>query len=224
MSSFTARPFPPPAPGPSHWSPWGQCSPPLGTPPFPPGSPVVLPAFPRTPLVAGEAGRGPGGTSACNVIVQVRSERGPAEIIQTQTIVLTQGPVHWSSPGALCGGAGCPAPLVLATSAVEASASTPAAGGTWAGQGGSPPGLRPQAPPPAVQLSPIAPPGTAGPQPHAALREGGLASGPPKASGEDSCSPKSVYENFRRWQRFKALARRHLPQSPDAEALSCFLM
>nr|XP_020853365.1 NUT family member 1 isoform X2 [Phascolarctos cinereus] len=35
---------------------------------------------------------------------------------------------------------------------------------------------------------------------------------------------EGVYENFRRWQRYKALARRHLPRSPDAEALSCFLI
>lgn len=51
-----------------------------------------------------------------------------------------------------------------------------------------------------------------------------MATSQSKASLDDSCNPKSVYENFRRWQRFKVLARQHLPQSPDAEALSCFLM
>ncbi|XP_023973813.1 NUT family member 2G-like, partial [Physeter macrocephalus] len=39
-----------------------------------------------------------------------------------------------------------------------------------------------------------------------------------------SSNHQSVYSNFRRWQRLKPLARRHLPQSPDAEALSCFLI
>ncbi|XP_044899793.1 NUT family member 2G [Felis catus] len=224
VSSLTAQPFPPPAAGASHWSPRGQHSPPHVTLPFTPGSPVVLPTFCRTPLVAGDAVHGPGGTRACNVIVQVRSEWGPADAPQTQTVVLTQAPAHWSPPGALCGGAACPTPLFLATSAAESSLSAPAIGGTGAGKGGSSPGLRPQALPPAVRLAPMVPPGTAGPQPPAAAREGSLASGPAKASPADSCSPKSVYENFRRWQCFKVLARRHLPQSPDAEALSCFLI
>ncbi|XP_029437764.1 uncharacterized protein LOC115078852 [Rhinatrema bivittatum] len=39
-----------------------------------------------------------------------------------------------------------------------------------------------------------------------------------------SCSSKGVYENFRRWQQYKSLARRHFPKSPDAEAVSCFLI
>ncbi|XP_047686368.1 NUT family member 2G-like [Prionailurus viverrinus] len=224
VSSLTAQPFPPPAAGASHWSPRGQHSPPHVTPPFTPGSPVVLPTFCRTPLVAGDAVHGPGGTRARNIIVQVRSEWGPADAPQTQTVVLTQAPAHWSPPGALCGGAACPTPLFLATSAAESPVSAPAVGGTWAGKGGSSPGLRPQAPPPAVRLAPMVSPGTAGPQPPAAAREGSLARGPAKASPVDSCSPKSVYENFRRWQCFKVLARRHLPQSPDAEALSCFLI
>lgn len=224
VSSFSAQPFPPAAAGPSHWSPWGQHSPPHVTPPFPPGSPAVLPTFPRTPLVAGDGGHGSAGTVACNVIVQVRSERGPAESPQTQTIVPTQAPAHWSAPGSLCGGAGCPAPLFLATAAVETSMSTPAAGGTWAGKGGSTPGVRPQAPGRAVLLSPIVPLVTVGQQPHAAPWRGSPAGGPTKAAPEDCCSPRSVYENFRRWQRFKDLARSYLPHSPDTEALSCFLM
>ncbi|MBZ3870598.1 NUT family member 2F [Sciurus carolinensis] len=41
---------------------------------------------------------------------------------------------------------------------------------------------------------------------------------------DDSNKPQSIYENFRRWQRFKTLVRRHLPQNPDVEALSCFLI
>ncbi|XP_049714444.1 NUT family member 2D-like [Elephas maximus indicus] len=41
---------------------------------------------------------------------------------------------------------------------------------------------------------------------------------------DSSCNPKSVYQNYRCWQCFKSLARRHHPQSPDTEALSCFLI
>ncbi|XP_047556522.1 NUT family member 2G-like [Lutra lutra] len=218
LSAFMARPFPTPTAGAPHRPLWGQHPPPLMTPPFPPGGPLVLPAFSRTPLVAGEAGLGPNGTGTCNVIVQVRSEQGCSVTPQTQTIVLTQAPLSWSAPGALCGGAACPAPLFVTASAVETSMPASAHGGSQAGKGGSAPSLPPPAQPPAAQLTTVVPPVDARPQPHGASRSRTT------ASPEDSCNPKSVYENFRRWQRFKSLARRHLPQSPDAEALSCFLI
>ncbi|XP_014652484.1 PREDICTED: NUT family member 2F [Ceratotherium simum simum] len=223
MSPFSALPFPPPTPGPPHRPPWQQHPPPLMTPSFPPDSPLVLPAFPRTPLVAA-SGHSPGGTGACNVIVQVRSEGRPEEPPQTQNFVLTQAPLNWSAAGALCGNAAYSAPLFLAASMVETTMPTPAVGATPAGKGGWSPGLPPQAPPPAAQLASIFTPVNAGPQPHGASREGGLATTPSKASLGDSCNAKSVYENFRRWQHFKSLAWRHLPQSPDTEALSCFLI
>ncbi|ELK38159.1 Protein FAM22 [Myotis davidii] len=150
---------------------------------------------------------------------QVRSEGGRPQPSQTQTIVLTQAPLNGSAPGAICGGAVCPAPLFLEASAVETIMPASAFGGTQAGDGGWCPSLPPQAPPSAAQLAPIVPSVNAG-----ASRKGGLATSQTKTSPDDSCNPNSVYKNFRRWQRFKALARRHLPQSPDAEALSCFLI
>ncbi|XP_011385795.1 NUT family member 2F-like [Pteropus vampyrus] len=224
MSPFMALPFPPPMPGPAYRPPWEQHLPPLMAPSFLPGHPLVLPAFPGMPLVARDAGHGSSGTGACNIIVQVKSEVGRAEPAQTQTLVLTQAPLNWSAPGTLHGGAACPAPLFLAASAVEPVMPTPAVGGTQAVEGGWPLGLPPEAPPPAAQLAPGVPPVNAGPWPSGASREGGMATSQSKASPDDSCNPKSVYENFRRWQRFKVLARQHLPQSPDAEALSCFLI
>ncbi|XP_055978474.1 NUT family member 2G-like, partial [Sorex fumeus] len=45
-----------------------------------------------------------------------------------------------------------------------------------------------------------------------------------QATPDTSSSPRSVYENFRRWQRFKVLTRRYLAQTPDTEAVSCFLI
>ncbi|XP_066208394.1 NUT family member 2G-like [Saccopteryx leptura] len=81
--------------------------------------------------------------------------------------------------------------------------------------------LPPQAPPSAAQLAPIILPGNFGPQSNGSSWEGGLATSQAKASLDDS---KTTYYNYQRWQRFKALARRHLPESPDADALSCFLM
>ncbi|KAB1252276.1 NUT family member 2D [Camelus dromedarius] len=41
---------------------------------------------------------------------------------------------------------------------------------------------------------------------------------------DDSFSCNDIYKHYRRWQRFKSLARRHLPQSPDAQALFCFVI
>uniref|UniRef100_G1QDA8 Nuclear Testis protein N-terminal domain-containing protein n=1 Tax=Myotis lucifugus TaxID=59463 RepID=G1QDA8_MYOLU len=224
MTPFTAQPFPPPTTGPTHRPPWEQHLPPLKTPSFPPGRPLVLPALPRTPLVAGDAGQGPVGPGAYNIMDQVRSEGGRPQPSQTQTIVLTQAPLNGSAPGAICGGAVCPAPLFLEATEVEAIMTPSAFGGTQAGDGGWRPGLPPQAPPPAAQLAPIVPRVDPGPRPHGASREGGLAGSQSKASLDDACNPKSVYEDFRRWQCFKALARGHLPQSPDAGALCCFLM
>lgn len=221
---FMALPFPPPIPGPAYRPPWEQQLPPLMAPSFPPGHALVLPAFPGTPLVARDAGHGSTGTGACNIILQVKSEVGPAEPTHTQTLVLTQAPLNWSVQGTLHGDAVCPAPLFLAVSAVEPIMPTPAIGGTQAVERGWPVGLPPEAPPPAAQLTPGVPPVNGGPWPNGASREGGMATSQFKISPDDSCNSKSVYENFRRWQRFKVLVRQHLPQSPDAEALSCFLM
>ncbi|KAH0626273.1 hypothetical protein JD844_001177 [Phrynosoma platyrhinos] len=47
---------------------------------------------------------------------------------------------------------------------------------------------------------------------------------PPPSDSSFACTSKGVYENYRRWQRYKALARRHFPATPDAEALACFFI
>ncbi|XP_067601598.1 NUT family member 2G-like [Pseudorca crassidens] len=223
LSDFMAVLYPPPIPGPQDRPPWGQHLPPPITPAFPPGSSLLLPAFPTTPLVA-NGGRGPSAPGACNLTVQVRSQGRPVEGPQTQTFIITQGPLTWSAPGALSGTAACPAPVFLAPPAMETIVTAPAVGVTQAGKGGWTPGFPPQAPPPAAQLAPIIRPVNSGPWPHGTSREGSLATNQPYASQGDCSNPQSVYSNFRRWQRLKPLARRHLPQSPDAEALSCFLI
>ncbi|VTJ85414.1 Hypothetical predicted protein, partial [Marmota monax] len=41
---------------------------------------------------------------------------------------------------------------------------------------------------------------------------------------EDSSRPHSIYENFQCWQHFKTLVCRHLPQTPNVEEVSCFLV
>ncbi|XP_060009202.1 NUT family member 2G-like [Lagenorhynchus albirostris] len=223
LSDSMAVLYPPPIPDTQHRPPWGQHLPPPITPAFPPGSSQLLPAFPTMPLVA-NGGCGPNAPGACNLTVQVRSQGRPVEAPQTQTFIITQGPLTWSAPGALSGTTACPPPVFLASPVMETIVTAPAVGVTQAGKGGWTPGFPPQAPPPAAQLVPIIRPVNSGPWPHGTSREGSLATNQPYASQGDCSNPQSVYSNFRRWQRLKPLARRHLPQSPDAEALSCFLI
>ncbi|TEA34481.1 hypothetical protein DBR06_SOUSAS10710001, partial [Sousa chinensis] len=223
LSDFMAVLYPPPIPGTQHRPSWGQHLPPPITPAFPPGSSQLLPAFPTMPLVA-NGGHGPSAPGACNLTVQVRSQGRPVEAPQTHTFIITQGPLTWSAPGALSVTTACPPPVFLASPAMETIVTAPAVGVTQAGKGGWTPGFPPQAPPPAAQLAPIIHPVNHGPWPLGSSREGSLATNQPYASQGDCSNPQSVYSNFRRWQRLKPLARRHLPQSPDAEALSCFLI
>ncbi|XP_059956511.1 NUT family member 2G-like [Mesoplodon densirostris] len=223
LSTFMTVSFPPPIPGPQHRPPWEQHLPPLITPAFPPGSSLQQPAFPRMPLVA-NGGRGPSAPGTCNLTFQVRSQWWPVEAPQTQTFIVPHGPLNWSAPGALSRSAACPAPIFLATPVMQSIVTAPAVGVTQAGRGGWTPGFPPQAPPPAAQMVPIIRPVNSGPWPHGTSREGSLDTNQPYASQEDDSDPQSVCSHFRRWQHLKPLARRHLPQSPDAEALSCFLI
>ncbi|XP_053901159.1 NUT family member 1 [Malaclemys terrapin pileata] len=55
-------------------------------------------------------------------------------------------------------------------------------------------------------------------------RETPPARAPPTSDPSASCTSKGVYENYRRWQCYKALARQHFPGTPDAEALACFFI
>ncbi|XP_055964145.1 NUT family member 2G-like [Sorex fumeus] len=115
---------------------------------------------------------------------------------------------------------GHPAPIYLVSSVQETIMPTPATTVTQAGTGDHPP----QAPLPVDQVVPIILPSSGGSQPQWVCGESGPATTRNQASPETSSSPSTVYENFRRWQRFKALTRRYLPQTPDTEAVSCFLI
>nr|XP_058158834.1 NUT family member 2G-like [Dasypus novemcinctus] len=217
---ITALPIPPPIPGPPHPPPWGQHPPPVLNQSFLPGS-SVLPAFPRPQLVTGNGGLVTSGTGGDKAIIQIRKLGGPAEPPPTQPFVLLQMPHISTDPRILCGGAQHALPGILRASAGEPFIPGLAVGCTQAAEGGWTPGLPPQAPPPAAQLAPSIPPGNAFSRPQGPSREGGP---PCTQSTDDSCNPKSVYQNFRRWQSFKSLAGSYIPPSPDAEALSCFLI
>ncbi|XP_044086251.1 NUT family member 1 [Neovison vison] len=218
LSPFTALPFPQSAPGPPDQPPW---EPPLQSPmpsAFSPGNPLVLSTLPSPLLVTGDGGPGPTGAG---VIVKVKTEGGPAEPSQTQNFILTQPALNWIASGTPCGAPEGPPPRFMTASNMKTLLPTKAVGMSQEGL----PGLPAQALPPAAQMAPIVPLEKAWPGLHGATGEGSpLAAQSKPALGDLSYTSKGVYENFRRWQRYKALARRHLSQSPDAEALSCFLI
>ncbi|XP_073078221.1 zinc finger protein 62 homolog isoform X2 [Manis javanica] len=223
-SSFTMLPSAPPVPGPPHWAPWQQHPPNLLGPVLLPGSTLVLLAFPSMPLVAEQASCGPGWPGACNITVQVRPKQRPMQAPQAQTFVVIQAPLHGSTLGALCGGAVCPVPQFFMVSALKPILPTPSAKSTQASDGGWSLHRPPQAVVPGAQLASGELPAMARPHLPGAARNSSLACSQPTASSGNTCHCTSMYEKFWRWQHYKPLARRHLLWSPDAEALSCFLI
>ncbi|KAM6181701.1 NUT family member 1 [Erethizon dorsatum] len=209
---FTTLPFTLPTPGaPDQPAQEPPAQPPV-PPAFSPGDSLVLSAFPSSLLVTGNGGPGSSGMGACKVIVKVKTEAGPTEPFQTQNFVITQPAFSWIASDAACGGSEGPAPQYVSASTVNTILPTSTVSVSQEG----PSGLFPQAPPPAAQLASIVSPEKAWPGPQGATRQPSL--------GELSYASKGVYENFRRWQCYKALAWRHISQSPDAEAFSCFLI
>nr|XP_023476485.1 NUT family member 1 isoform X1 [Equus caballus]XP_023476491.1 NUT family member 1 isoform X1 [Equus caballus] len=222
-SPFTALPFPPPAPGPPDQPPWELPPQPPMPSAFSPGNPLVLSAFPSPLLVTGDGGPGhpSSGAGPGKVVVKVKTEEGPADSSQTQNLILAQTALSWIASDTPCGVSEGPPPQFVTATNIRTLLPTKAVGVSQEGL----PGLPAQAPPPAAQLAPIVAQEKAWPGPPGASREGGPAAARSKSSlGDLSYTSKGVYENFRRWQRYKALARRHLSQSPDAEAFSCFLI
>uniref|UniRef100_G1TRY4 Nuclear Testis protein N-terminal domain-containing protein n=1 Tax=Oryctolagus cuniculus TaxID=9986 RepID=G1TRY4_RABIT len=218
-------PFPQPTHGPAPQPPWGQPHPPLLNVAFPPGSRLVLPAaIPRMPAVAGDGGCGPNGAGNVHLLLQLRTGGQPVEPLHSQTLVYNQTRISLNAPEGFCGAGQNPAPIAVPGSSLHATVPAPTMAGTQASQGGWPLGLPPPTPPPSAQLAPMVFPVNNGPPPQGADRERILPTPKAQASPDNPYNSTSVYENFRRWQHFKALARRLLPQSPDTEALSCFLI
>ncbi|XP_047382870.1 NUT family member 2F [Sciurus carolinensis] len=206
MNPFRGLPFLPAAPVPAHQPFW---EPPVAqrvTTPISQGNPLVLSACPEQPYVAGLFGFG-----------QQGPERRPIEPSPIQNIAHTQGPLNWGSPGSfvrvrrilLHSSRHClPQPV--------GASGTTGAPVTWDRQ--------PSAPRPVALVAPFMFPMNAQQRPGRVYGEGALPTLQPAVPPDDSNEPQSNYENFRRWQRFKTLVRRHLPQTPDVEALSCFLV
>ena len=219
MHPVASRSYPPFTPGSQPQPAWEQHLPPL----LLPGSTLLQPAHPMTPRVT-PADHGPIAPGLGNIPVPVWSGGRSALPHQSQAFGRPQAPLNGNASRALMGSALCPAPLCIASPVGDSGVAAPAIAAAQAGKGGLAPGLPPQAAPPAAQMAFILPPGTSGPWPHGTSGAGSLHASQHTGPQEDASHHKSIYQNFRRWQRFKSLARSHLPQSPDAEALSCFLM
>ncbi|XP_055460856.1 NUT family member 1 [Psammomys obesus] len=222
LSPFTTLPFAPPTPAPPDQPLWEPSPQPPMPPAFPPGNPLLLSAFPSPLLVTGEGGSGPSVAGTGQVIVKVKTEMGPAEPSQTQNLIVTQTALNWITSGAPCGvqEGPPPPPRYVTPSNLKTILPTVAVGVSQEG----PTGLPLQVLPPAAQLAPIVPLEKSWPGIQAATTEGGPVAARKPFQGDLAYASKGVYENYRRWQRYKVLARTHLSQSPDAEALSCFLI
>uniref|UniRef100_A0A8D2B5F9 Nuclear Testis protein N-terminal domain-containing protein n=1 Tax=Sciurus vulgaris TaxID=55149 RepID=A0A8D2B5F9_SCIVU len=212
MNPFRGLPFLPAAPVPAHQPFWELPMAPRVAAPISQGNPLVLSAYPGQPYVAGLFGFGQRGR-----------EPRPIEPPRIQNVAHTQGPLNWRAPGAFCRGMENPAPFLPAT-ALRTTVNASASGGIRNYGGPCYLGRRPPAPRPFAQVAPIMFPMNAQQWPGRVYGEGALPTLQAAVPPDDSNEPQSIYENFRRWQRFKTLVRRHLPQTPDVEALSCFLV
>lgn len=142
---------------------------------------------------------------------------------QTQTILPTQDPFNRSATGTLSGGFVCPAPLCLEASAVEMIMPMSALGGTQASQGHWCPDLSSQALQSAAQLAPIVLQVNPGPRTCGAFCKVSVAIDQSNALLMTPVAPtvctrtSDIGNTSRPWPGGTF-------SSPDAKALSCFLI
>lgn len=222
VPTFATLPVLPPAPQPTPQLFWEPPAP-LMTAGISPRNPLVLSALPGMALVAGDGSTGLGAAVPLN-IVQVGTPGRFIQPVHNGNIVLTQVPLNCNVPGTQGGGMGHPASLFMTTPAANTFINTRIASavqpqvGTWVL------GPRPPTTQPVVQLVPVRSPVNSGPPSKGAYGESGPASIQTNSAESYLYKPDSVYGNFRRWQHIKTLVQRHLPQTPDVPAFSCFLM
>ncbi|XP_013369445.1 PREDICTED: NUT family member 2G isoform X2 [Chinchilla lanigera] len=210
----------PPVPVPVQQLHWKLLPPPFGNAPLPQPKPLVLSPFPGIPVVAGHGGYGLKGAGPCIITAQAGTAGRPPGSLLTQ-VVLTQGPLIIGAPGVLHRVVQHPAPWVVRAPPMTTMVAAPIGVNAYADNRVRPRGLRPPTIPPV-------PSNTSGankvPPPRWDCGEGGLATSQANASPDHTYKSARVYENFRHWQYFKTLLRRHLPHTPDVEAVSCFLV
>ncbi|XP_021103651.1 NUT family member 2G-like [Heterocephalus glaber] len=218
--SAVLRPLPP-ASVPTQQLYWEPPPPPFGNAPPPRGNPLVLSPFPMTPVVAGHGGYGKPGAGPFNIMAQAGRARRPAGSLPTQSTLLTQAPRMRGAPGVRHWAVQNPAPLQLRAPPMPTFMPAPIRVSNKVDDRMRPWGPCPSAVPPVARaMSRV----NTGPPPHCNYTECGLAASQANTSTDRTCKSPSAYENFRRWQYLKTLLQEHFPQTPDMEALSCFLV
>lgn len=222
MPTFATLPVLPPAPQPAAQLFW-EPSAPLVTAGISPRNPLVLSALPGLSLVAED------GTTALSTavplnIVQLGTLGRPVQPVPNANIVLTQVPLNCNVPGTQGVGMGCPTSLFMTAPAANTFINTRIASAVQPQEGTWVLGPRPPTTQQIVQLVPVTSPVNSAPPPKGAYGESGPANIQVNSPENYLSKPDSVYGNYRRWQHIKILVQRHLPQTPDVAAFSCFLM
>ncbi|MEJ1284787.1 NUT family member 2 [Cricetulus griseus] len=222
MSTFATLPVLPPAPQPTPQLFWEPPAP-LMTASISPRNPLVLSTLPGMSLVA-EDGSTTLGTAVPLNLVQVGTPGRPVQPMPNANIVLTQVPLNCNVPVTQGGGMGRPASLFMTTPAANTFINAQIASTVQPQEGLWVLGSHPPTTQPVVQLVPVRSPVNSAPPPKGAVGESGPANVKTSSPENYLSKPDSVYGNFRRWQHIKTLVQRHLPQTPDASAFSCFLI
>ncbi|XP_005066367.1 NUT family member 2-like [Mesocricetus auratus] len=222
MSTFASLPVLPPAPQPAPQLFWEPPAP-LMTAGISPRNPLVLSALPGMALVA-EDGSTTLGTAVPLNIVQVGTPGRPVQPMHNANIVLTQVPLNCNVPVTQGGGVGRPASLFMTTPAANTFINAQIASAVQPQEGLWVLGSHPPTTQPVVQLVPVRSPVNSAPSQKGAIGESGPANIQTNSPENYLSKPDSVYGNFRRWQHIKTLVQRHLSQTPDVSAFSCFLI
>ncbi|GAB1298170.1 NUT family member 2 [Apodemus speciosus] len=222
IPTFATLPVLPPAPQPAPQLFWEPPAP-LVTAGISPRNPLVLSALPGMSLVA-EDGTAALSTAVPLNIVQLGTLGRPVQPVHNTNIVLTQVPLNCNVPGTQGGGMGCSASLFMTTPAANTFINPRIASTVQPQEGTWVLGPRPPTTQQVVQLVPVRSPVNSAPPPKGAYGENAPANIQANSPENYLSKPDSVYGNFRRWQHIKTLVQRHLPQTPDVAAFSCFLM
>ncbi|CAH6799713.1 Nutm2 [Phodopus roborovskii] len=222
VPTFATLPVLPPAPQPAPQLFWEPPAP-LMTAGISPRNPLVLSALPGMSLVA-EDGSTTLGTAVPLNIVQVGTPGRPVQPTHNASIVLTQVPLNCNVPVTQGGGVGRPASLFMTTPAANTFINAQIASAVQPQEGMWVLSSHPPTTQPVVQLVPVRSPVNSAPTPKGAIGDSGPANVQTNSPENYLSKPDSVYGNFRRWQHIKTLVQRHLSQTPDMSAFSCFLI
>ncbi|XP_007653360.1 NUT family member 2 isoform X1 [Cricetulus griseus] len=222
MSTFATLPVLPPAPQPTlqlFWEPPEH----LLTGGISPWNPLVLSALPGMSLVA-EGGSTTLDTAVPLNIVQVGTPGRSVQPMPNANIVVTEESLNCNVPVTQGGVIGCPASHFMTATEENSFINAQIALAFQPQEELWVLGSHPPTTQPVVQLVPVRSPVNSAPPPKGAVGDSGPAN--VQNSFPENCLSKqdSVYGNIQRWQHIKTLVQRHLSQTPDVSAFSCFLI